>query len=249
MNKLQKKDFEILKGLGMSEQTASCLIRIAGSMGPDAYAEKPKAGYITSLAKPDFPINFKTSLEFLGFYALKPVTLGGAFGWCPGFKRAFQPYVDKFGLKDSDMLFILATFYTKWMNRDEYRIVYAPYGCKDYSSEDGWQFLGSYGYLMINTDPYYNLHPRKGKNTIVFQNDIEPLLELYRYAGTYKHFEHGSKLGAVAHLLLSEFAYQNLRALREDKALNEFVSVADEPFMMPKDRATELLKLPRDKRV
>lgn len=233
MNKQQKKDFEILKGLGMSEQTASCLIRLASSMDPDAYAEPKKAGYITSMAKADFPINFNTALEFLGLYALKPVTLGEAFGWCPGFKRAFSPYVPNFGLNDGDMLFILAAFYTRWMNRDEYRFAYAPYGCKDYSSEDGWQCVGSQGFLMINTDPYYNLNPRKGKDTIVFQCDIEPLQELYRYAGAYKHFEHGSKLGAVANLLRSEFAYQNLRALRGDKALNEFVSLADEPFMMP----------------
>lgn len=236
MNKQQKKDFEILKGLGMSEQTASCLIRIAGSIDPDAYAEPKKAGYITSMVKADFPINFNTALEFLGLYALKPVTLGEAFGWCPGFKRAFSPYVPNFGLNDGDMLFILAAFYTQWMNRDEYRFAYAPYGCKDYSGEDGWQCLGSHGYLMINTDPYYNLNPRKGKDTIVFRCDIEPLMELYRYAGIYKHFEHGARLGAVADLLRSEFAYQNLRALRGDKALNEFVSVPDEPFIMPPEK-------------
>lgn len=233
MNKLQKHDFEILKGLGMSEQTAACLVRIAGSIDPDAYAEPKKAGYITSMAKADFPINLNTALEFLGLYALKPVTLGGAFGWCQDFKRAFSPYVPNFGLKDGDMLFILAVFYTQWMNREEHRIAFAPYGCKDYKGSDGWQCLGSHGYLMINTDPYYNLNPRKGKDTILFQCDIEPLLDLYRYAGIYQHFEHGAKLGAVADYLRSEFAYQNLRALRGDNALNEFVSVHGEPFMMP----------------
>lgn len=233
MNKLQKHDFEILKGLGMSEQTAACLVRIAGSIDPDAYAEPKKAGYITSMAKADFPINLNAALEFLGLYALKPVTLGEVFGWCQDFKRAFSPYVPNFGLKDGDMLFILAVFYTQWMNREEHRIAFAPYGCKDYKGSDGWQCLGSHGYLMINTDPYYNLNSRKGKDTIVFQCDIEPLLDLYRYAGIYQHFEHGAKWLEVTDYLRSEFAYQNLRALRGDKALNEFVSVHDEPFMMP----------------
>ena len=233
MNKQQKKDFEILKGLGMSEQTASCLIRIAGSMDPDAYAEPKKAGYITSMEQGDFPIRLDAALEYLGFYALKPITLGEVLGWCRVFAREFRSCVKTFNLKNKDYLFILAVPYSKWFNYDEHLIAYAPYGCKDYSSDDGWQFSGDHGFLFINTDHYYNLNHCKGKDTIIFQTDIEPLMELYRYAGIYRHFEHGAKLGAVANLLCSEFAYQNLRALRGDKALNEFVPVPGEPLFHP----------------
>lgn len=237
MNKQQKHDFEILKGLGMSEQTAACLIRIAGNLDPSAYAEPKKAGYITSMERGDFPIRLDAALEYLGFYALQPVILGEVLGWCSGFAREFGPYIPNFGLKNKDHLFILAVPYSRWFNHDEHLIAYAPYGCKDYSSEDGWQFSGDHGFLFINTDPYYNLNPCKGKDTIIFQTDIDPLMELYRYAGIYKHFEHGAKLGAVANFLRSELAYQNLRDARGDRALNEFISVPGEPFMLPPEKA------------